>query len=478
MTQRPSHVFAALLTALFLVGAPVPSRALETRAFIAATDYLTGSLASISFGPPRVAAPNVASVSPDPLVRWYDGLVYVVNRFNYDNIQVLDPANNFSVVRQFSVGNGANPHDIEFASATKAYVTRYESADLLVVNPSTGAVLDSISLAGFADADGIPEMDHLALRSGRLFVTLQRLDRNNFFSPAGGSAVVVIDATADTIIDVDPGTPGVQGILLPVQDPFTKLVVDPARQLIVGCAGSWGVPDGAIVRIDPVTYAVSTEITESALGGDVNSIAAFSATDGFAVVSDASFNTILKSYRRDLGTAQTMLASSGYYLADIAVNDRGELWVCDRNYAQPGIRVFDAASHAELTASPLSTGLPPFDLAFDSAPSLVAVDGPPGPPAGTLSLLGAAPNPSRGIVRFSLALGAGAGSPGGDVGVEIVDVGGRVWWTASLAAPAAGEHTVTWDGRTTGGREAPAGIYFVRVRAGEQTASQRFVRVR
>ena len=110
---------AWLALALSVATAP-PARAAETRAFVFTTDFGTGSIADAHFGPPRTVASNVASVWSDAVLRYYNGLLYVVNRSGADNIQVLDPANGFVTVKQFSVGNGANPHDIMFASPTKA----------------------------------------------------------------------------------------------------------------------------------------------------------------------------------------------------------------------------------------------------------------------------------------------------------------------------------------------------------------------
>ena len=48
-----------------------------------------------------------------------------------DNIQIIDPAQNYATVHQFSTGNGSNPQDISFVSPTKAYVTRLGSPNLL-----------------------------------------------------------------------------------------------------------------------------------------------------------------------------------------------------------------------------------------------------------------------------------------------------------------------------------------------------------
>ena len=470
----------ALSAAAGLLGSAA-SRGAESRAFVAATDFGTGSLANIAFGPPRTVTPNAASTSPDAVLRWFGGLLYVVNRSGASNIQVLDPANNFALVHQTSVGSGANPHDIQPVSATKAYVTRYDTADLWIINPQTGQFLGSISLAAFADADGIPEMDHLALRNGRLFVSIERLDRNNFYAPAGGSQVVVIDVATNAIVDVDPGTPGVQGILLPYQDPITEMVVDPNGQIVVGCVGNFGVFDGGIVRIDPVSLTVAaTEITEAALAGDINDVAVLNAERGFAVVADASFNTALRAYRRDLGTVQsTLISSSGYFLADCEVNDRTELWVCDRDFSNPGVRVFDAVTYVELTPTRLNTGPPPQDIAFDGS-STVDVPIRSSESGGvSMTIAAISPNPSPGAVEILFSLGeSAAGSGASTVSARIVDVAGRTIRTMSVPATGAGRHSLVWDGMRADGCPAETGVYFVELRSGGMAARGRLVRIR
>jgi flagellar hook assembly protein FlgD len=42
----------------------------------------------------------------------------------------------------------------------------------------------------------------------------------------------------------------------------------------------------------------------------------------------------------------------------------------------------------------------------------------------------------------------------------------------------AGEHAVTWDGRDSAGRRAPAGAYFARLVTGESTGVEKLVLVR
>src|SRR5207244_5291003 len=137
------------------------------------------------------------------------------------------PARTTARLRQSGVGNGSNRQAIAFVSPTKAYVTRLASPRLLIVNPSTGDSLGAISLAAFADADGIPDMDRMIRVGPRLFVAVQRLAN---FQSTHTSLVAVIDTRADTLIDADPATPGVQAIVLPGTNPTTTFAYYPSSR--------------------------------------------------------------------------------------------------------------------------------------------------------------------------------------------------------------------------------------------------------
>jgi hypothetical protein len=88
-------------------------------------------------------------------------------------------------------------------------------------------------------------------------------------------------------------------------------------------------------------------------------------------------------------------------------------------------------------------------------------------------LMPCAPNPfaAQTLVRFSLAKAA-------DVHLGIYDVNGRL-----VRCMAKGEHpamhfALSWDGRDETGNRAPAGVYFLRLAAGEQRHCRRLIRVR
>src|SRR5262249_28679681 len=155
-----------LMTAVINALDGCPNR--QRQAFVITTDFQTGAFGTVTHDGTRFVegASPARQVNSDAVARTFGGRVYVVNRFNADNIQVLDPSHEFATVSQCSTGNGSNPVDIAFISATKAYVTLYGRTQLLIVNPSapadcTGFELGMIDLSQFADADGIPEMDQM-----------------------------------------------------------------------------------------------------------------------------------------------------------------------------------------------------------------------------------------------------------------------------------------------------------------------------
>lgn len=77
------------------------------------------------------------------------------------------------------------------------------------------------------------------------------------------------------------------------------------------------------------------------------------------------------------------------------------------------------------------------------------------------------PNPTRGEVRFAIALPRTT-----RVLLTVHDVTGRMLATLRDTSLPPGEHFVSWDGRARDGRLAPAGRYFIRLAAGDVRESR------
>lgn len=462
----PHRRFVSLLVLALLLPA-LPARGADTRAFVLTTDFASGGLSAVNLTT-RAVAQDVATVHSDAVMRWHEGLLYVVNRLGQDNIQVIDPAQNYATIHQFSVGNGSNPQDIALVSPTRGYVSRLGTPSLLIVNPVTGVTLGTIDLAAFADADGNPEAARMQRVGPYLFVALQRLTN---FQPAGTSLVAVVDTRADTLVDADPSVPGTQAITLAATNPSTTFAYDAeGRRLLIGCPGAYGVADGGIDAISLDDLAPTSSglvITEAALGGDVVELVWNGAAHSYAIVSDAGFNTSLVAWSAVSHTVtDTVYAPGGFSLADAELNDRGELYVCNNSFAAPGLFVFAAGPDTPL-AGPLDTGLPPFQVVFDHAATVAGVA--PGPVAG-LALSAPTPNPARGFTQFAF-IPAGPG----EVEVNVFDLAGRRVRTLLREVVAPHIHPVTWSLDDDAGRPLRSGVYIVRARQGAEVVAKKIV---
>ena len=338
-------------------------------AFVTTTDFSTGSASVVSVDTLLQANKNVAPVFSDAVARFYSERMYVVNRNGGDNIQVLEPGSGFKTIKQFTVGNGSDPHDIVFVSRTRAFVSRYNETQLWIVDPNQGRRTGLIDFAWLADGDGIPEMDHMVKIGNLVFVSIERLDRNTDWGPVGTSYLAVFDANTEQFIDADPATNGVQALVLDGANPFGELVLNRDSGLIwVSNAGHFGVTDGGLEIVDPAALTTSgLVLTEATLGGDITDVVPLSANRGAAIVTDSAFNTMLVGF--DLtapASIDTIYAPGGFVLQDAELSRDGRIFLSDRTAVLPGIRVFRADTFAQITASPIDVGLPPADIEFGS----------------------------------------------------------------------------------------------------------------
>ncbi len=324
------------------------------------TDFTTGGLARQHAG--SCAATEASLVVPgDPAVRSWDRYVFVIGRLGYDNVTILDADNLSAVLGQYSIGNGSNPQDLLVRDHGWALVSRFDSPNLLVLNPLTGETLGTVDLSPFADGDGNPEATLLARVGDRILVVCQRLDRGTpWMDPAGPGCVVVLDAEGGGIVDVDPSTPDPDPFWLPAANPTGAALV--GGNLYLTCTGTWSdAEDGALVWLDPLTGEATVVVREAVLGGNVCGIAVDRGS-AFLVVSYPDWTNGVVPY--DLGTGHVgapLQGVSGGYIPHVLAWD-GVLYVADQGtWAQPelaGVVLFDTRT-TQKVCGPVSVGLPP-----------------------------------------------------------------------------------------------------------------------
>ncbi len=326
-------------------------------AFVATTDFKTGGYAVVDLDTLDVQTfQGGGIVESDNAVAYYGGAIYVINRKDFDNITVLDPADVSKAERQFSTGNGTNPHSMAFASAEKAYVSLYGADYLLILDPSTGKEIGRIDLSAYADDDGIPEASPMVLVDGKLYVALQRLDRNNWFTPTGTSYVIVVDTSADRVV---------ASIELTGTNPQYMRYDEVMGRIVVSETGSYGIQDGGLETVDPATgVAEGFFITEAQAGGDVGDFAVVG-EKVYVVVTDASWKNDVAVFVKTEGSwgKAGTLGTSGAFIPSLAVDRSDRLLVPDRDTENPGLRIYDTTTDQEVEGSPVDVGLPPNAIA-------------------------------------------------------------------------------------------------------------------
>lgn len=132
----------------------------------------------------------------------------------------------------------------------QAYVSSYEAASLYRLRLEDGSVISKVSLLDYADDDKIPEAHKMLKVGNKVFLTLQRINRNAGFEPTAYSSVLEIDSLKDEVtrehrlIEESGAT---------CRNPTTALRQLDDGQLIVGCTGSYNdaATGGAIGLLDP-----------------------------------------------------------------------------------------------------------------------------------------------------------------------------------------------------------------------------------
>ncbi|MBN2714786.1 MAG: hypothetical protein JXX14_02960 [Deltaproteobacteria bacterium] len=327
---------------------------------VVTTDYSTGAV-SVVTAETRVVQRNTQVIHSDSICRYDEvtGHIFVISRFGSDAITVLNEDAGYKPMAQYSVEAGTNAQDIAVIGPGRAVVPRIGSPELLVVHPTLGTEIARVDLSAYADSDGNPEASQAIFRDGKVYVTLQRLDM--YWAPTDYSALLIIN----------PATYAIEReVILNGKNPTGILRYNtPLSAFILTETGSYGVLDGGIETMTLDGTLSGMIITEATLGGDIIDAIVTAPDMGFAIISEPTATgaaTRLVTFNPMTGfKGETLISSAGYDLSYMSLNGESEIWVTDRNFFNPGIRIFDTHTAQELTASPIDVGLPPIMVCFE-----------------------------------------------------------------------------------------------------------------
>jgi DNA-binding beta-propeller fold protein YncE len=311
-----------------------------------------GAMAAVAL-PSRTVTKDIlhGAVSGDPVLRAAGTKLYVINR-SVGNVTIVDTSSSsdWSVEAQFSTGSTSNPQDVAVAG-NKLYVATYAGPGVEVWDLTTKTQSKVIDLSA-DDPDGSPNAQSVAVSGTHAYVTLDLLDTATPPSPRGPGEIAVVDTATDAVTDT---------LDLNFSNPYGFFAARGSTLIVPTLADFSGV-DGCVEQIATGSSSdvMPCLVKNSDLGGTVSAIAVGASGTYLAVSTfDASFNQTASLRQLDAQghLAEQPMTPSAELPTDVALAPNGQLVYADQKGG--GIRVYDLASQAETTATPLDIGLPP-----------------------------------------------------------------------------------------------------------------------
>ena len=182
---------------------------------------------------------------------YHNGKLYIPPNHNGDgtDIEIYEVRKNGQLVPdgKLSTPAGAKPMDILFVSDDRAYVSLIEAGMVWAVDLNTLEATAEIDLTEFAVDDGdpdtptdnSPEPSNLAVKDGKLYVTLSQT-YNSMMMGRDGMQVAIIDMETNTVESVTEDTERGFAYAGRMGGTGGATFVDENGDLYVSAVGSWG----------------------------------------------------------------------------------------------------------------------------------------------------------------------------------------------------------------------------------------------
>jgi hypothetical protein len=350
-----------------------------------ADDYSSGAISLVDTAAPYTTQNQLNATSSDIVVR-ADGDHYFVLRRSTGQIVRYEAATPTAPTYTYSTNDsgesGSNPYDLIVASPTKAYLLRYGSSTIWIVDPSATSEANfktgEIDLSAY-DADGVPEMSAGLIKDGRLYVAMQRLQT---FAATQSGYVAVIDTSTDEEIDTGRGSGGLKGIELPVNDPVRLASLPDSDDILVLADGGFvnfaTQYNGGVVRIagddDAPTLLLDDGDAETHPYGTLLDMAIVTEHRAYLIGSTGYTDTSNSLYRFDPDSDATVTPTAiadfaNLDLGALAVDADGQLWIGRTAKSTPGLTVLGFSNGSETVNQALiDTVLAPINIDFGNAP--------------------------------------------------------------------------------------------------------------
>lgn len=338
-----------------------------------AADYSSSQVAYLDYASQTVNDGFYAKTLSDYTLNVFQNDVYHIGRFFIDTISKYNANDASTEIWSYSTqdnldSSSRNPYTFISLSADKAYLLRYGSDKIWIVNPQASdfesfktGELDLASYVPENNTTGTPSAAAAVINDGKLFVVMQRLD--DTFSPSNTVYVAVFDTTTDSEIETNAdNTDSVLGVPLLGLNPLEHSVRAFADKVYITTRDSYSatsVDQSLIEEVDSNDYSLRTVLSANEITDNttkfIQSTAIVSADKGYFYANETFFGpyreeSTLYQFNPSSGEISdaTVLDIQTNSIGFIDVDAAGFLWVSVKEDAAPGVEIIDTETNSAL----------------------------------------------------------------------------------------------------------------------------------
>jgi hypothetical protein len=338
-----------------------------------AADFSSSQVAYLDYAAQTVDDGFYAKTQSDYSINVYQKDVYHIGRFFIDTISKYNTDDASTEIWSYSTQDDLdsttrNPYTLVSLSTEKAYLLRYGSDKIWIVNPQatdfdsfkTGEI-DLSSYVPENNTAGTPRPSAAVINYGKLFVVMQRSDDS--FGSTNSAYLAVFDTATDSEIETNAdSTDSVMGIPILGLNPLENSVRTFEDKVYVTTRNSFSavsVDQSMIETVDANNYSLNTVLSAANITDNstkyIQSTAIVSAEKGYFFANETFFGpyreeSTLYQFNPSTGeiSDETVLDIETNSIGFIDIDAAGFLWVSVREDAAPGVEIIDTETNSPL----------------------------------------------------------------------------------------------------------------------------------
>jgi hypothetical protein len=338
-----------------------------------AADFSSSQVAYLDYAAQTVDDGFYAKTQSDYSINVYQKDVYHIGRFFIDTISKYNTDDASTEIWSYSTQDDLdsttrNPYTLVSLSTEKAYLLRYGSDKIWIVNPQatdfdsfkTGEI-DLSSYVPENNTAGTPRPSAAVINNGKLFVVMQRSDDS--FGSTNSAYLAVFDTATDSEIETNTdSTDSVMGIPILGLNPLENSVRTFEDKVYVTTRNSFSavsVDQSMIETVDANNYSLNTVLSAANITDNstkyIQSTAIVSAEKGYFFANETFFGpyreeSTLYQFNPSTGeiSDETVLDVETNSIGFIDIDAAGFLWVSVREDAAPGVEIIDTETNSPL----------------------------------------------------------------------------------------------------------------------------------